>query len=101
MIKPRRCRRMLTFCQEDGKQDMTQLRASQCVYADVPGGKTRLIVEEYCHGWIFGAVDPRTKQLMDKASVSSLEEGKKQAEHWAIGGGFMASQNVLVWKPWP
>jgi hypothetical protein len=64
---------------------MTQLGTAQCVYADIPGRKTRLIVEEIHHGWIFGAVDKRTKQLVDKASVPSLEAGKEQAKHWAIG----------------
>jgi hypothetical protein len=81
--------------------EMAQLRAFQCVYADIPGRKTRLIVEELHHGWIFGAVDQRTKQLVDKASVPSLEEGKEQAKHWAIGGGYLTPQDVLMWQPWP
>ena len=80
---------------------MTQFKAFQCVYADIPGRKTRLIVEELHHGWIFGAVDQRTKQLMDKASVPSLQDGKEQAKHWAIGGGYMTPQDVLMWQPWP
>jgi hypothetical protein len=80
---------------------MTQFKAFQCVYADIPGGKTRLIVEELHHNWIFGAVDKRTKQLVDKASVPSLEAGKEQAKHWAIGGGYITPQGVLIWKPWP
>jgi len=80
---------------------MAQFKAFQCVYADTPGGNTRLIVEEYHHGWIFGAVDKRTKQLMDKASVPSLEKGKEQAEHWAVGSGFITPQDALEWKPWP
>ena len=81
--------------------EMTQLRAFQCVYADIPGRKTRLIVEELHHGWIFGAVDQRTKQLVNKASVPSLEEGKEQAKHWAIGDGYITPQDVLMWQPWP
>ena len=80
---------------------MTQPRAFQCVYADIPGRKTRLIVEELPHGWIFGAVDKRTKQLMRKGAVPSLEEGKEQAKNWAIRDGYITPQGVLTWKPWP
>ena len=80
---------------------MTKFKAFQCIYADIPGGKTRLIVEELHHRWIFGAVDQRTKQLVDKASVPSLEAGKEKAKHWAIGGGYITTQDVLMWQPWP
>jgi hypothetical protein len=80
---------------------MTQFKAFQCVYADIPGVKTRLIVEELHHRWIFGAVDKGTKQLVDKASVPSLQDGKEQAKHWAIGSGYMTPQDVLMWQPWP
>jgi hypothetical protein len=91
---------MLIFC-GGGKQDMAQLRAFQCVYADIPGRKTRLIVEELHNGWIFGVVDQQTKQMVDKASVPSLQDGKEQAKHWAIGGGYITPQDVLMWQPWP
>jgi hypothetical protein len=94
-------RKALALLENAYSVEVVSTKAFQCIYADIPGRKTRLVVEELHHGWIFGAVDQRTKQLVNKASVPSLEAGKEQAEHWAVGGGYITPQDVLMWQPWP